>query len=150
MANTTLPVDRGVVDGRDPTLLRQGELQEGEGVRYKPTDPAAHKLEGRTAFNGSAIAAKAVNGLKFVQFDSADDRLLAQVNGALYSSTIAGASFGSIRSGLTATATSLDTTKVNDEMFCANGNDINWVVKNDNTTFRVGLDEYTEIGRAHV
>lgn len=143
MANTTLPVDRGVVDGRDPTLLRQGELQEGEGVRYKPTDPAVHKLEGRSAFNGSAIAAKAVNVLKFVQFDSADDRLLAQVSGTLYSSTIGGASFGSIRTSLTAAADSLDVTKVNDEMFCANDNDINWVVKNDNTTFRVGLDEYT-------
>ena len=144
MANTTLPVNKGVVDGRDPTLLNQpGELQEGEGVRYKPTDPAAHKLEGRSAFNGSAIASKAVNGLKFVQFDSADDRLLAQVNGTLYSSTIAGASFGSIRTSLTATADSLDTTKVNDEMFCANDNDTNWVVKNDNTTFRIGLDEFT-------
>ena len=143
MPNTTLPVDKGIVDGRDPTLLREGELQTGEGVRYKPTDPAAHKLEGRSAFNGSAIASAAVNGLKFVQFDSADDRLLAQVSGTLYSSTISGASFSSIRSSLTATAIHLDTTKVNDEMFCANNNDINWVVKNDNTTFRVGLDEYT-------
>ena len=141
MPNLTLPINKGVASGVDPSLLKPGELQEGEGVIYSPGDEAAHKHGGRTSF--ATVTGAAVNGLAFVDFDSADDRLIAQDNGALYSSTIAGASFASIRSGLTSTATYIDTTKYADNMVCVNGTDTNWLVLNSNTTIRHGLDAIT-------
>lgn len=131
-------VDKGAATGIDVSQVRPGELQEAEGVVYTPGDPAAKKIGGRTVFASSGTST-AINGIHFVDFDSATDRLLVQTNSNLYSSTIAGASFASIRSGLTASAIHLDGTKFADEKFMCNGLDTNWVVKNDNTTFRHGL-----------
>lgn len=137
-----LPVDKGAATGIDTSRLQPGELQEAEGVVYDPGNPAAKKMGGRTLFASSGTST-AINGIKFVDFDSADDRLLVQANGALYSSTIAGASFGSIRSSLTSTAVHLDSSKFADNLFMCNGVDTNFVVKNDNTTIRHGLAAQT-------
>jgi hypothetical protein len=137
-----LPIDKGTATGLDVSNVRSGELQESEGVVYKPGDPAAHKIGGRALFASSGTST-AINGIKFVDFDSATDRLTIQTNGSLYSSTIAGAAFGSVRSGLTAAALHLDATKFADNYFMCNGIDTNWVMLNDNTTVRQGLTAIT-------
>jgi hypothetical protein len=141
MPNLTLPLNKGCASGVDPSLIKPGELQEAEGVIYKPGDEAAHKHGGRTSF--ATVTAAAVNGLAFIDFDTADDLLIAQSNGSLYSSTIAGASFAAIRTGLTASATQIDGTKFSDNYVCCNGVDTNWLVLNSNTTIRHGLDANT-------
>lgn len=137
-----LQVDKGAATGIDVSQVRPSELQEAEGVVYKPGDPAAHKIGGRALF-ASTGTSTAVNGFKFVDFDSATDRMLAQTNGNLYSSPIASPSFASIRSGLTATALHLDSTKFSDDMFMCNGLDANWVVLPGNTTIAHGLTAST-------
>lgn len=135
-------LNKGCADGVDAALLEDGYLQESVGVAYEPSDPAVHKIGGRTAF-ASAISSNAVSGVGFVDFDSASDLLLAQVNGAFYSSTIAGAAFASIRSGLTASVTYFDYVKYADQLACCNGTDTNWIVKSDNTTIRLSLTAQT-------
>jgi hypothetical protein len=133
-----LPLNKGCATGIDPSLLEDGYLQEAEGVVYEPSDPAAHKMGGRVAFN-SAISATALGGVGFVDFDTATDLLLTQTGGAFYSSTVAGAVFASIRSSLTSTVTYFDSVKFADQLVVCNGTDTNWVVKNDNTTIRLSL-----------
>ena len=137
------PVDRGCVTGIDPSFLEPGQIQEAEGVVYSPSDPAAHKHLGRSTLNSTAISADPIRGLKFSDFDSAVDRLLAHVNGTLYSADPEVGTFGSIRTGLNASAAQLDGTKFDDSYIMCNGSDVNWVVKSDNTTFQHGLAPQT-------
>src|SRR3989304_8039210 len=141
MPTLPLNVHRGCVTGVDASLLLPGYLQEAEGVVYEPGDPAAHKIGGRTTF--ATATASAVNGLRFVDFDGPRALLLAQSNGSLYSSTISGASFAAIRTGLTASVLHLDGTKFEDDFYACNGTDTNFVVLNGNTTIRHGLTAIT-------
>src|SRR3990170_3620679 len=141
MPTLPLNVHLGCVTGVDASLLLPGYLQEAEGVVYEPGAPPPHKMAAPPPF--PPPPASAVNGLRFVDFDSASDLLLAQSNGSLYSSTISGASFAAIRTGLTASVLHLDGTKFEDDFYACNGTDTNFVVVNGNTTIRHGLTAIT-------
>jgi hypothetical protein len=143
-------VSRGVVDGIDASLLewREGELQEGEGVVYRPGDPAAHKIVGRTVYNSTeAVSGNPIIALKFVQFDSADDKLVALVaasggaTNTLYSGTVGDTgTLASVRTSLSSSGETLDMTKFFDNAIFCDGNSTPWILQNDGTTIRLGLD----------
>lgn len=66
-----IPVGRGAATGIDPSLSQR--LQTAVGVVYRPGDPSAHKMGGRTAANSAAIGSP--DRVRDVQF--ADSRVMA-------------------------------------------------------------------------
>lgn len=143
MPAITISLDKGCSTGIDPTLLKQGQLQEAEGVAYGVSDPAVSKIGGRTAFNSAAPTSASVNGINFNSFDTGTDYVTAQVGGTLYSAPSSTGVFTSIRTGLTASAELIDRTKFADAAYMCNSVDANWVHKNNNTTFVWGLNPQT-------
>jgi len=65
----TVKFNRGVVTARDRADLREGELQQATGIRYKPGDTSrAHKINGRSVA-GDTTTALGTQGLALCQFD---------------------------------------------------------------------------------
>jgi hypothetical protein len=67
-------LDGGLVNSRDRSLLRPGELARANNCYHKPENPALYKHRGRAAY--SATQAQAVLGLKYMEFDSITARLV--------------------------------------------------------------------------
>src|SRR5690349_21022659 len=70
------PVNGGLVNVRDPSLLRPGELVQCDDMHYLPNDQALYKVKGRTKYNTTAAPA-AIQGLRHLLFDDVTDVLLA-------------------------------------------------------------------------
>lgn len=66
-------VNKGLVNSRDRSLLRPGELARCNNCYYKPHDPALHKHPGRSAYSGTV--AQAVLGLRYLEFDNLTAKL---------------------------------------------------------------------------
>lgn len=147
MPKRTLMLHKGAVTGMDPSLLKDGEMQQAVGVVYAPSDPAVRKIGGRVQFNaGAAIASSAVGTPAYVSFDgTSTDYIIVQVGTTLYQSKPSPVSFASARTGLTASgALGLNARKSEtDQLFTCNGVDANWVEKNDGTTILHGLTAQT-------
>lgn len=75
-------VGRGTATGIDPSYI--DVLQESEGVHYKPGDPAAYKVGGRTLLNASPIASASIDGILFADLSSSTPRLYVLVSGNVY------------------------------------------------------------------
>jgi hypothetical protein len=94
----------GIVTVRDPTLLKEGELQQADECVYRAHDPALYRAPGRTAYNSTSIkdssgADAIVKGLLWLPFGNGrtDQMLVLAGNntslGALWTSdftTVAG------------------------------------------------------------
>ena len=79
MATTPFPepLNGGLVTARDPALLEPGELTQADDAVYAISDPAIHKIKGRTKYNSAAITgAKTVKGLRYMEFDDRSEGLL--------------------------------------------------------------------------
>jgi hypothetical protein len=73
----------GIVTVRDPTLLKEGELQQADECVYRVHDPALYRAPGRTAYNSASVkdssgADAIVKGLMWLPFGNArTDQMLA-------------------------------------------------------------------------
>lgn len=143
MANAiTLPLDKGCATGIDPTLIKPGQLQESEGVAYEISNPALHKVGGRTLFGTvtGAPAGNAIGGVNFVSFDTNGvDYMTVQTSTYHLAAPTTTGAFGTIRTGLTSTAIMVDRTKFADEAFFCNGTNANWVMQYNQTGYNWGM-----------
>lgn len=80
----------GVVTARDPSLLKEGELQQADDCILRPRTPAVFKAPGRTRYGQPTGGAGAVKGLRHLAFDGNTDILLSYVGAAFQSSPYIG------------------------------------------------------------
>jgi len=79
-------VDQGLVNSRDQSLLKPGELSRADDGYYKPGDPGLWVVPGRTLYN-STPEAGTITGVRFLGYDTAADiivTLLPTVGGGTY------------------------------------------------------------------
>jgi len=119
----------GLVTSRDSSTLQPGELSQAIGCEYRIGSPELHKLPGRTdtgeTLDGEVLA------LAKLQYDGADDVLVADANGEIWESVASATpSFTSIVTGLSATAVP-QYTGVRNEWIRCNGVDDNMVREPD-------------------
>lgn len=69
------PLNGGLVNVRDPSLLRPGELVQCDDMHYLPNDQAIYCAKGRTKYNTNAAPA-AIQGLRHLLFDDVTDVLM--------------------------------------------------------------------------
>ena len=77
----TEPLNQGLVNVRDPSLLRPGELVQCDNMHYLPNDQALYSAKGRTKYNSTAAPAL-LKGLRHLLFDDVDDLLLVHYSAA--------------------------------------------------------------------
>jgi len=75
-------VDQGLVNSRDASLLKPGELSKADDAYYKPGDPALWCVPGRTLYN-AVPEAGAILGARFLGFDTVADQVVVQVGTGL-------------------------------------------------------------------
>lgn len=130
-------VGRGTATGIDPSY--HDVLQESEGVHYKPGDPAAYKIPGRSLFNDTPIAASPNLGLLFYQRRG----IVTQVDTQAYTAPLTTGVFSSVRTGLSSGATGFDGAIFNDELYVTNQVDRTFVVKSSGASINHGMDQQT-------
>jgi hypothetical protein len=130
-------VGRGTATGIDPSYI--DVLQESEGVHYKPGDPAAYKVGGRTLFNASPIAAARNLGLLFYRLSG----IITQVDTQAYAAPLNTGVFASIRTGLNSGASGFDGVVYNQQLIVTNQVDRAFVCKSDETTINLGMSQVT-------
>lgn len=62
------PLDKGLVNARDPSLLQPGELQQTDNACYKPNSLGLHKSPSNSQFNVTAVGTN-TKGLRYCAFD---------------------------------------------------------------------------------
>jgi len=116
----TIPVSGGLVTSRDASLLADGELSVAEDMFYKPNDPAAHKVPGRTIFNITAEAQR-ITGARYLEFDGVSVDVFLTQMGSDYRIANAGAN-GTFSSLLSISpGDTLDSVHYNNDHFLLNG-----------------------------
>lgn len=75
-------LNRGLVNARDRSLLRPGELARCNNGYYKPHDDALHKHPGRTRYNATPLdttpaSDTIIKGLRYLEFDNVGAKLIA-------------------------------------------------------------------------
>jgi len=133
MPMVNVPLDGGLVDTRDPILLKRGELIRAEDVQYLPDDPAPHPTGGRTKFNASPEGGS-VAGLVRVNTQTGGEEVIAAV-GTTYRKAAAAltGTFATLVSGLTG-STTLDSIHMDGHALLLNGVDRNRVYGPDFTS----------------
>lgn len=125
-SNVTLDFSLGLVESRDPSTLRPGELQQAIACEYRPGTTHLHKQYGRTHVGTTTTAD--VKGIQKLQYDTSTDKLAAVSNGAVYESNVsAGAlTFAATLTGLSSTAVP-QFCGYNDHWLICNGVDANYI-----------------------
>lgn len=62
-------MDGGLVTARDPSTLRNGELQQCDNTMYRPNDQAIFKATGRTVWTSTGLSTTRAKGLRALSFD---------------------------------------------------------------------------------
>lgn len=114
----------GLVTARDPSTLREGELQRATGCEYREGSSHVYKLSGRTS-TSTALGA-AVRGLRHLQYDDGTSKLVAVANDSLYegNATTTPSMGAAVVTGLSTTATPYFSMAQERAVFC-NGYDEN-------------------------
>lgn len=73
----------GVVTARQPSLLREGELQRADECIYRMNDPSIEGAPGRTAYTSAGFATKP-KGIAHFTFDDKVDQIIAYVGTAIF------------------------------------------------------------------
>ena len=134
MATRTIPVNGGLVNSRDESLLEIGELSRADDSEYLPNDPSLHKVSGHTAFNSTAEAGP-IKGVAYLEFESSGstDVLLAHATTTYRSDPVGDTgtftdptnfSAQNMATGLTG-GTTMDAVHYNDRHYLLNGVDGN-------------------------
>lgn len=116
------PLNGGVVSSRDPSLLDAGQLAAARNCLYLPHSPALQRMRGRTAFGTVSATAVDIAGLRDLQFDNADQFLIAHAS-ASYLSAVVGdtGTFGLLASGLPGVGSGLEIVQYRNRYFLMNG-----------------------------
>lgn len=129
----------GLVDSKDSSLHGDGELSRTDDCYYKPNNPTPTKISGRVEFNSAAESGPILGG-RFLEFDNANNLFVTMV-GSAYRKADSGltGTFTDLVTGLSGTATTLDSAHYSGVHYLMNGVDRNEVVQNDKTARRHGM-----------
>jgi len=113
-------------------MLAEGELLQTQDGEYRPNDPGVHQIPGREEYNSSAEA-EGIRAARFLEFDNGT-AVFVTLMGTEY--RIANAlgqtgSFSSLVTGVSQTATTLDSAVLNDIHYLVNGTDRGRAVNDD-------------------
>lgn len=131
-------IDQGLVNSRDQSLLKPGELSRADDGYYKPGDPGLWIVPSRTLYNSTPEAASIV-GVRFLGFDTASDIIVVH-HSTVYRrgpATATGA-FVDLVTGLTG-GTSLDSIYYNGTHTLMNGVDRARVIDSTYTATLLGM-----------
>lgn len=131
-------VDQGLVNSRDQSLLKPGELNRADDSYYKPGDPGLWIVPSRTLYNSTPEAASIV-GVRFLGFDTVADIIVVH-HSTVYRrgpATATGA-FVDLVTGLTG-GTSLDSIYYNGTHTLMNGVDRARVVDSTYANILLGM-----------
>jgi len=134
--------DQGENTSNARSDLETGELQQSMGAEYVQGDRSGvWKQRGRTAFGDTGSGAK-VAGVGVLKFDSGtNDQVVALSGTTLYGATPGTTgTFASLKTGLSASAVTLDSAHFNDRHYLVNGFDKMQVLENEKTVRVAGLE----------
>ena len=110
----------GLVTSRDPSLLKQGELVRCNEATYRPNSMGLRKVGGKS----EALvlgAASGINGVRYVAFDGASDRVLITYGAGMWQIPASGAAAVSVTGGRSGKG--LEAVHYENKYFLANGTD---------------------------
>lgn len=124
MARHTEYLDGGLNNAEDPAFLTTGQLSFLRNGIYLGGSRALQRAKGRVIFATATSSALDVVGLRDIQFDNGDQKLVALVSASLLTAAITGTTatgtFGSLAT-LVATASSLERVQYRNRYFLLNG-----------------------------
>jgi hypothetical protein len=110
----------GLVIGKDPSILKPGELSECINAIYKPNSLSLFRAPGRSLF-GTVTAGQSVYGLVDIKYDNGNSYLIAEVSGSRYRAPVGNSgTWVTAATGL-ASGKTLDVVQYSNRYFLMNG-----------------------------